>query len=341
VTGSAPTFTFVSDGASASFECRFDNEAFKPCKTPLTRYGLAYGAHTFYVRSLALDDLGDSRSFVLAQVSLDRHCSLFAGPRPANGDLSFCVINGDCPSNSECWVDELIIDTTDPKQLGSGFVQLAVCRRTTPPTDVRNCAVAPPPTLIFSHFCFFPTAGASPYQSVCPSKGKNPYAGSQPPVTRYTATCQFVNQLPSGAGQVGCTVRMGVKPAEPFDIVGGGGRQAGMFAPAPGRLTVAPAPSAKSRMRAAARRKPPFTTIRRSVTEPGWVTLQPKLSRATAAALKRRRKLRLSVKVTFVATDGERTVRTDRVTLRDRTCRIQPPKTSRDGKLLAPKRVCR
>jgi hypothetical protein len=51
-----PTFRFGSDEASASFECRIDRRAFRPCASPFTARALALGRHTFGVR--ARDDSG-------------------------------------------------------------------------------------------------------------------------------------------------------------------------------------------------------------------------------------------------------------------------------------------
>jgi hypothetical protein len=46
------TFTFSSTDAGASFECRFDTAAFRPCTSPDTSVALADGPHNFDVRAV-------------------------------------------------------------------------------------------------------------------------------------------------------------------------------------------------------------------------------------------------------------------------------------------------
>ena len=338
-TGSAPTFTFVSDLPNATFECRFDDEPFRPCRSPLTRYALKFGPHTFRVRSLEPDDLGDSRSFTLAVVTEDRSCTVDAAFDPAP-DEDFCIFYGDCPANSECRVDELRIDTTDPSRMGSGAVDLAVCRRGGRLGDPRTCRVSLDRNILINIlYCYFPTAGG-PLAPACPETLKNQYADSAPPVTRYAAACHLYQLLRGGVGQVTCTVRLRLKPADPLSFVGGQGGLLGVFAAGPGRLTVAPGSSSRRRVSAAATSSRPFTTIKKTIKQEGWVTLRPKLSRRTAAALRKRRKLKLRIKVTFVPQEGEKVVRTQTVVLRTAPCRVRPPTRGKDGKLSKPRRVC-
>jgi hypothetical protein len=48
-----PTFRFRSTTPGASFQCKLDNSAYKPCRSPLTIKALTYGSHLLRVRALA------------------------------------------------------------------------------------------------------------------------------------------------------------------------------------------------------------------------------------------------------------------------------------------------
>ncbi len=52
VSGTTARFTFVSDSAGASFQCRMDGGAFTACGSPRQYTGMAKGAHTFHVRAV-------------------------------------------------------------------------------------------------------------------------------------------------------------------------------------------------------------------------------------------------------------------------------------------------
>jgi hypothetical protein len=47
-----PSFRFRSASPGASFQCRVDRGAFKPCRSPFTTRTLSYGRHTFSVRAV-------------------------------------------------------------------------------------------------------------------------------------------------------------------------------------------------------------------------------------------------------------------------------------------------
>jgi Concanavalin A-like lectin/glucanases superfamily len=112
-TSVAPTFTFTSITAGATFECAYDGGPFSACDTPLTTYGLAYGAHTFRVRSVspagARDPSPALRSFTLGAMSGQASCT---APIPWSyrlvdvfhgGALIVChPAPPDCPADAEC-----------------------------------------------------------------------------------------------------------------------------------------------------------------------------------------------------------------------------------------------
>lgn len=47
-----PTFRFRSTGSGATFQCKVDGTAFKPCRSPFTTKSLSFGRHTVQIRAV-------------------------------------------------------------------------------------------------------------------------------------------------------------------------------------------------------------------------------------------------------------------------------------------------
>ncbi len=105
----SPTFTFGSNEAGVSFECRRDNESFAPCTSPKAYTGLPEGAHDFHVR--ATDAAGNiDPSIATASFSIDSVAptvSIGFGPTGLTSDDSplfgFTVTGA---SATDCSIDQ-------------------------------------------------------------------------------------------------------------------------------------------------------------------------------------------------------------------------------------------
>ncbi len=106
LTSAAPTFTFTSTIAHATFECRFDHAAYTACTTPFTTYTLANGAHTFYVRSVAPSGARDpnpaSRTFTLGPTTRHGSCTIMMPWDPPSHSLECFLVPFACPAGARC-----------------------------------------------------------------------------------------------------------------------------------------------------------------------------------------------------------------------------------------------
>ncbi len=104
-----PTFSFSSDQAGSTFECRVDGGGWASCSTPETTASLADGAHTFEVR--ATDPAGNvdptpaSRSFTVDTAAPDT--TIDGGPSGFTGDPTptFAFSSDQAGSTFECRID--------------------------------------------------------------------------------------------------------------------------------------------------------------------------------------------------------------------------------------------
>jgi Putative esterase len=106
------TFSFVSNEAGSTFQCRLDAAAFAVCTSPRTLAGLAAGSHTFEVRAIDsasnIDPSPASFSWVIDRTAPDT--TVTSGPAsPTNStNATFTFTSTETGSTFECRLDSAV-----------------------------------------------------------------------------------------------------------------------------------------------------------------------------------------------------------------------------------------
>ncbi len=326
-TSSAPQFTFTSSAAGSSFQCSLDGKPFVACVSGVIYYGLAFGPHTFTVRSVApngdVDPVGASASFTLGTSTLTFGCSLavpsYHGPsNPVGVDQeASCDYQAACPALSSCEVTRAAA-TAEDQQVGFASVY----------NDGDN----------FSVHCSTNGETSASWPG-CPLD--SPLAVPLRFALQISGRCYVDHvivpaQDADGIGEAFCKVTVIVRPVVPLGVTGvTPGGAVTVFAPSPGKLLVsspgAPAAqtAASAEMAAGHTRRGPAPTLRPLrvvVRRAGPVTFHLRLSSTAAARLHRRHRLTVRLELTFVPTRGHRVTRLESVTLTTRVCgRVRLP----------------
>jgi hypothetical protein len=350
-TASAPTFTFTSDVAGSTFECRFDGGSFVPCTTPHTRYGLANGPHTFYVRAVSpagvRDPSPDQRSFTLGVTMFkDRSCSLSIpwslaaqSPLGPKSKPQCIVLHDRCPSGSLCTLTGSVEVTAAAEENISweGGVRLSFtkCRasgagpiKCDSATDSEFCASGPIVTL------------GGVWRPRCPHRGSLSRFGAGDAAVAICAL-QFWDKYPpfdwvperrgdDGRRRLTCRARLRIEPAIPLRVLASG-TAATLLVPSPGTLSLSAAKQATLGSASTARKRTPkpepaIAPIRIQVSQSGPVAMPLTLSKRALTRLHRRKALPLRLTVAFTPADGSAPTRsTQPVTLRYTPC-VRPRK---------------
>ena len=130
-TGPEPTFTFASDDAADSYECRFDSDTFAPCSDPTGDTGshepnapLTEGSHTFQVRGTdAVGNTGAAASRTITVDATPPETTIGSGPAEgsttADSTPTFGFSSTEAGSTFECQLDAGgFADCTNPATVG-------------------------------------------------------------------------------------------------------------------------------------------------------------------------------------------------------------------------------
>ena len=111
-TATSATFTFTSNEAGSTFECRLDAAAFAACTSPRTLTGLAAGSHSFEVRATDsatnTDPSPASRSWVIKQTdTTPPETTITGGPDEVTTATSatFTFTSNEAGSTFQCRLD--------------------------------------------------------------------------------------------------------------------------------------------------------------------------------------------------------------------------------------------
>lgn len=352
-----PTFTFRSDTPGAKFQCRVDGGAWATCdRGSYTTAPLGVGAHRFEVAAIAAGNVVDPtparRDFSInAKKTEPLSCELNPFLATGRGSLfsrvpNACDISTDGKTSfnhswSEC--------ESDP-----GDTIGALCSTVKVPCP-KGARCTLKTTVAFQHedtntwwhvgtqriFQPFVDIRAAECeidygQRRCQASQSVSFLG-QP--TEFGFNCWARQYFPGdrlGDGTtvpeppgsqrfgdangraLGCKASLTIEAAAPLVPVGVPGG-AHVFVPGAGTLSVTPGGGLGGRSAtASARRAPVFKAIKKTVTAPGAVPLTFKLSSAANKTYKRKRRLPLSLKVTFTPAGGvgAASTRTVKVALR-------------------------
>jgi hypothetical protein len=82
------TFSFSSNRAGSTFECRLDGAAFTPCASPVVYTKLAEGQHTFAARAALLGSTGPPTSYTWTVDTVSPETKIATGPASVSGSAS-------------------------------------------------------------------------------------------------------------------------------------------------------------------------------------------------------------------------------------------------------------
>jgi hypothetical protein len=177
----------------------------------------------------------------------------------------------------------------------------------------------PPPAAIFGKDC--------PQRASVRTYGAGEVINTRCSATEGAFDSYKAKRGPDDARTATCTVTLKVEPAKSLALEPLNGTSTSLFAPGAGKLTVTG--TSASGTGAAGRRKPrkrqAIRPIRRTTKGPGRVKLKLKPTARVKKALRRKRRVKLRMRITFVPTGGRRTVRTQKITLKPKPRKRRRP----------------
>ena len=336
-----PYFGFHATVAGSKFQCRVDAASFARCTTPFVSSRLASGAHSFEVRAVGPDGATDPsparRAFTVgAPRTVTDGCTLTGissylyAPDPPHGcffgrhldkcpsDMVCHGVNLDCPAYSRCTVTTT--STWSDSDDGSNWAvkAQALAGRLTQTPDVE-------------FYCYTEGTHGCRVTAISSTIG-DPREISSTTVWP-SATCLAWFHTGSAGGRsdarrLRCDVQQRIEPAVVAQPIASGGRVQALV-PGSGTVTLSSAGSSRG-----ARAKPLVQSVTQQVSGEGVVTFKPKLAKKAKRKLKRGKKVKVKVTVTYRSPEGTVTTQTGKVVLQ------LPMKTPREirryPRLLAP-----
>ncbi|MFN8151403.1 MAG: hypothetical protein U0R24_09810 [Solirubrobacterales bacterium] len=340
----APQFSFASPASGATFQCRVDSQPFASCKSPWMAPSFDSGSHGFEVKvtnAAGVESLPARRDYsintpattqfgcelrpflnITDQSNKQEYCGISTGTaRAPRGELCLhsesqekCVpIPADCPAGAQCTVKtSLVWSDGDPRAswFPDGRAAMVVYDRSKPLTEsVTSCSTGDNDSGCKSS-ASLTGFGPQAVLTECNERGMGPrpVPDKNPPILGKDENRSLA-----------CSMSLTVVPAEALAAAAANGTVS-LNAPGPGNVEVAPG-GGKERMLAVAKpggekAKLAFKPVTLTATDAGQLSFSPKLSKASKRTLKRKKKLKLSLQITYTPEGGEPTSATRVVTLR-------------------------
>jgi hypothetical protein len=343
-----PTFTFSSNIPGSTFRCSVDGGPYVPCSSPFTTPTLkGIGGHFIQVAAVspsgAVDVTPARRSFELRQVETHSFtcenrgfkgrpgtgyngCTFEPAGRACSQLFPKCSsITPPCPVGARCtyrveasfvdddlgivhWIGAAAQTSIDPgnhsgialTRDSSRVIATAGCQTD---HETGRCSETSSVTVIGD--------GRAPY-FICASIG---------------IIARDPNRMgPDDARVQRCTFRMSIEAAATLVTTTSGGTDVSTYVPGAGTVTATAGRSSGRATAAAKKRTPLFKPVKKSVKKAGPVKLRLALSKGARATLRKKRRLTVTLVLTFKPRSGKTTKRTIKLTLRPRPAVVRPPK---------------
>jgi uncharacterized delta-60 repeat protein len=334
-----PSFTFTSDTDGATFQCRVDAGTWTPCTSPFTTAEITgRGSHFFQVAAIGpggvVDPTPARRDFTVSSLETRTYgcrvqpfrplkgiagyngCTVEPADRPCSFAYATCTTETvPCPIGARCTFKTRVthVDQDGPG-LGWGSYTGVSFKRPVPGTIVSGsgdemaragCLTHGGPAQCSATSSVTIIGDGRPLFFICGSIGALQTSGAR-------------TSGPDEARVLDCGLTIEIRAADVLDATTQG-ESFSVYVTGAGTLTAAPAGSSRARISAAANKpkpRPLFRTTRKRAKRAGPVTFKLALSKGARSTLRKRKKLALTLRLTFKPTSGKTTTRTVKLTLR-------------------------
>jgi len=341
----APQFSFTSTIADSTFECQFDAGTWTPCGVPYALTRVASGGHVFKVRAVSPDGVKDAtpaehafvvnhkitvrpecqvkpvywRLIMIGRNVPDRYAcaigTLGSGGCPSE---SVCVSKREvCPRGARCTVTTKLSWFDADERVNWGPIataRLGTIRRAAVsyggrvsenlPSASRSCRTGYDGDRCYAQARLTVLGDGSPMFSGCEI--------DLVPGGGLLGETQFRSD---SVRRIECDAEWRVEPSPSYSAVATGPAVQVQLPSAGVLLAVTSLRFKASQASAVAAAAPKIESVRTTVPRAGVVTLRPKLNTEAKRLLARRRKLPVTVRLTFTPTAGAPVTTTQHVTL--------------------------